>query len=136
MSRLVGQFRFDNYSPDEITRLCWLRAVEWIAWPAFLSQPLLPILYIYYPVYWVLLGCFWVRLKWLTIPAALFVLFQERRYIAFALTLATPVLVSVLNAPSQLIAAIAQFPSEIGTVQGKFLEQVELQHPSQFTSVG
>jgi hypothetical protein len=124
------------------------------------SQPLLPILYIYYPAYWVLLGailagflwlplrhrvaslqlatmgCLWVRLKWLTIPFALFVLFQQRRYIALALTMATPWLASVLNAPAQLVAAIAQSPSQVGIVQRKFMESAEVHNPPQFTSVG
>jgi hypothetical protein len=160
MSGIVGQFRFDTYAPEEITRFCWLRAVEWIAWPAFLSQPLLPILYVYHPVYWVLLGailagflwlplrhrfaslqlatmgCLWVRVKWLTIPVALFVLFQQRRYMTVALTLATPWLASILNAPAQLVAAIAQSPSQVGIVQRKFLDYAELHNPPQFTSVG
>jgi hypothetical protein len=140
------QVRFDQLTPDELTRVCWLRAVEWLAWPAFLSQPLLPVLYIFYPAYWVLLavvvlgflwlplrhrfasmqlatlGSFWVRLKWITIPVGLFVLFRESRYIAIAVTLATPWLASVLNAPAQLAAAwIGKSPSQIGVVQGKFL---------------
>jgi hypothetical protein len=153
-------FGFDAFTPDEITRLCWLRAVEWMAWPAFLSQPLLPVFYVYYPVYWVLLGvisvgflwlplrhrfaslqlatmgCLWVRLKWVSIPLALFVLFQQERYIAFALTLATPWLASMLNAPAQLIAAFAKSPSQIALVQIKFMESLALNNPPQFTSVG
>lgn len=138
-------FRFTQFSSGELTNLCWFRAVEWIAWPAFLSQPLLPLFYIYYPVYWVLLvvvlisfswlpfrhrvaslqlatlGCFWVRLKWIAIPIAIFFLVRQNRYLAIVLTLATPIAVSLLNAPAQLLAAIAHRPAQIGIVQKKFL---------------
>ena len=98
--------RYADFTPDELARLCWLRAVEWLAWPAFLSQPLLPILYVYYPVrqalmvtvlagfVWILirynfmnlrladLGCLWVRLKWITIPIGCLLLLRQGRYAA------------------------------------------------------
>ena len=151
--------RFATYTPDEIMRLCWLRAVEWVGWPGFLSQPLLPILYIYYPVHWVLLtvaslailwlpfrhriaslqlatmGCLWVRVKWLTVPIGVFALLMQRRYLAVAVTLVTPWLAGMLNAPAEFVAAIAKAPSQVGLVQRKFLDSVELCDPSQFTSV-
>jgi hypothetical protein len=145
-----SQVRVDQFRPDELTRVCWLRAVEWLAWPAFLSQPLLPLFYVFYPVYWVLLavvvvgffwllfrhkfaslrlatwGCYWVRLKWVTIPIGLLVLFRESRYIAVALTLATPWLASLLNLPAQLAAAwILGSPSQVGIVQTKFLDTLQ-----------
>jgi len=60
-------FGFNSFTPDELTRLCWLRAVEWLAWPAFLSQPLLPILYIFYSIYMVWIAVFLVGLLWLPI---------------------------------------------------------------------
>jgi hypothetical protein len=71
---------------------CYLRAIEWKAWPAFISQPIVPILFIFIPWYYVLiflvilswlwatvrhifvspplaeLGVFFVKLKWVTIP--------------------------------------------------------------------
>ena len=126
-------FKFYQFTPEELQRLCWLRAVEWLGWPAFLSQPLLPILYIFYPVYWVLaslfvagllwlpfryrfaslqlatLGAFWVRLKWVTIPIGTIVLLQQRRYSAVFVTLATPWLVGLLN-----------IPGKVGTIELKF----------------
>jgi hypothetical protein len=81
----------------------------------------LPILYVFYPVYWVLaavfiagllwvpfryqfvslqlatLGCFWVRLKWATIPIGGAVLLHQRRYMAVFVTLATPWLAGLLT---------------------------------------
>lgn len=47
---------FNTYTDEEIRRWLWLRAVEWAAFPAFLSQPVAPILFIYFPWYFVLLG--------------------------------------------------------------------------------
>ena len=35
---------FQGYTDDEIKRWLWLRAIEWDAFPAYLSQPIAPIL--------------------------------------------------------------------------------------------
>jgi len=122
-----------RFTPEELQRVCWVRAIEWLAWPAFLSQPLLPILYTLYPVYWVVaaitaaglfwlpfryhlvslrlatLGCFWVRLKWITIPIGVFVLLRQGRFVAAAIALGTPWISGLLN-----------IPGEIGVVERKF----------------
>lgn len=37
-----------EHSNDENVRWSWLRAVEWIGWPLFLSQPVVPILLYFY----------------------------------------------------------------------------------------
>lgn len=148
---MASQLLSVEFTVGELTRLCWLRAVEWLAWPAFISQTLLPVLYIFYPAYWVLLGvivvcflwlpirhrfasfrlatigCFFVRLKWATIPTGIFCLLRERRFVAAAVALATPWLASYLNFPAQMAAAVAGHPSEIGTVQEKFLAQAPQQ---------
>ena len=79
-----------SFTADEIMRVSWLRAVEWLKWPSFVLQPLLPILYFSVPwrlvlaavvlanVVWLFvryrfvsytlatLGCLFVRLKWPT----------------------------------------------------------------------
>jgi hypothetical protein len=34
---------------DENVRWAWLRAVEWVGWPLFISQPVVPILFYLYP---------------------------------------------------------------------------------------
>ena len=130
-----AMFGFASLTPEELTRFCWLLAVEWLACPAFLSQPVLPILYIFYPIYKVLiavflvgllwlpirynfvsvqlaaLGAFWVRMKWITIPIGVFVLFRQGRYVALAVALLTPWIAGLLN-----------FPGKVGVVQERFLE--------------
>ncbi len=126
----------------------------------FLSQPLLPILYVFYPVYdtlvgvvlisilWLLvryrfanlqlavLGALWVRLKWITIPIGVYLLFGQHRYVAAAVALLTPWLAGFLNYPVEVAARIMHSPTEVGTLQRIFLESVGLYDPSQFTSVG
>jgi len=73
---------------------CYIRAIEWKAWPAFVSQPVIPILFIFFQWYYVLLALiivswlwafvrhrfvspplaelavFFVKVKWITIPIA------------------------------------------------------------------
>jgi len=38
-----------HHSAEENTKWSWLRAVEWIEWPLFLSQPVVPVLLYFYP---------------------------------------------------------------------------------------
>jgi len=126
-----------SFTDDENTRRCWLRAVEWVAWPAFLSQPLLPILYVYYPWWKVLLaviiasllwtavryrftsfalataGFFFVQLKWITIPVGAFVLFRQHRFLPGALAVVTP-----------FLAAWLGFAGKIGVIQNRFMNQL------------
>jgi hypothetical protein len=135
----MSLFHFFQFSAEQLQRLCWLRAAEWLGWPGFLSQPLLPILYIFYPVYWVLasvfiagllwlpfryqfaslqlatLGSFWVRLKWVTIPLGIVVLLHQRRYVAALVTLTTPWIVGLVN-----------IPGKVGIVEAKFWRATQL----------
>src|SRR5437773_10007994 len=55
---------FDTYTDGEIRRWLWLRAVEWAAFPAYLSQPVAPILFIFYPWYFVILCIFILGVLW------------------------------------------------------------------------
>lgn len=58
---------FANWTDEEIKRWLWLRAVEWAALPAFFSQPLAPILLIFFPWYWVLGSVVLLGLAWCSI---------------------------------------------------------------------
>lgn len=131
-------FHFYQFTPEELHRLCWLRAVEWIGWPGFLSQPLLPILYIFYPVPSVLasvfvagllwlpiryrfvslqlatVGAFWVKLKWVTIPLGVIVLLRQSRYVAALVAFATPWIAGFINLPGQ-VGIVEEEMWEIGT---------------------
>src|SRR4029450_9215815 len=39
-----------TYGEPELQRWLHLRAIEWAAWPAFVTQPVIPILFIFFPV--------------------------------------------------------------------------------------
>jgi hypothetical protein len=90
---------------------CYLRAVEWKSWPAFVSQPIVPILFIFFPWYIILLsivllswlwaairhnfvspslaelGLFFVKLKWITIPVAAIYLAYTGHYVLAIISL-------------------------------------------------
>jgi hypothetical protein len=39
---------------SEMRRFLWLRAAEWKNWPSFISQPIVPVLFIWFPWFYVL----------------------------------------------------------------------------------
>jgi hypothetical protein len=128
-----------GYTPEEISRLAWLRAAEWLAWPAFISQPLLPIFYLlwpwYYVIAWVALatvmwrfvryrflsytlaaaGCLFVRLKWpvMLVPSIYFAAHHE--YWLAILTLCSPLVE---------MALVVLSPGMIGAVQRRIVGQL------------
>ncbi len=53
---------FSNYTDVEIERWLWPRAVGWVA--AFLSQPLAPIVFIFFPSYWVIAAISMLGILW------------------------------------------------------------------------
>jgi hypothetical protein len=66
---------FANWTNDEIKRWLWLRSAEWAALPVFVSQPLVPILFIFFPWYLVLgvvaiLGVLWCFIRYLFVNVA------------------------------------------------------------------
>ncbi|HQG93116.1 MAG TPA: hypothetical protein PLN27_15780 [Acidobacteriota bacterium] len=99
------------HSDQENLRWCYLRAIEWKALPAFVSQPIIPILFIFFPWYLVLggllilswlwaairnkfvspsiaeYGVFFVKLKWITIPAAVIYLAYSAHYVLAGVSL-------------------------------------------------
>lgn len=137
----TGQHRgaLHGYSQDEVMRLSGLRAVEWLSWPAFISQPVLPIFYLFWPWYSVLIavavanvlwrfvrykfvsytmaavGCLFVRLKWpVMLILASYSLWHGQYFLA-ALTLATPLVV---------MAMIPLSTGMVGAVQRKFVDEL------------
>lgn len=112
---------FNQFSDAEIARAIQLRALEWDAWPAFLAQPILPLAYLYRdfatPIFAVVVacllwapfksrwasfraatvGCFFVRLKWLTIPSVTLIFLTHRRWDAAVVTITIPLYVAFLN---------------------------------------
>ena len=56
---------------DANAQWCHLRAIEWKAWPAFVSQPIIPILFIFCPVHKVIIGLFIINCLWILIRDSL-----------------------------------------------------------------
>jgi hypothetical protein len=128
-----------EYTPDEAARLTLLRALEWLNWPPFLMQPLIPILYILYPAYWVLgsvfalnivwtlvryrfvnlrlsmLGCYFVQFRWITIPACSAYLLWHRHWWLALLTLLTTFVTGLLTSFTR---------GQAGVIQERFLLQL------------
>ncbi len=130
-----------KHSDDENVRWSWMRAVEWISWPAFVSQPIMPVLFWLYPTQWgglllvlvafnflwqygisaervsvplASLGCLFVRLKWIACPVAAYFLWSsDFPYQAFA-ALLWPVAVYAF-------ASIRIVRIDIGAVQDRFM---------------
>lgn len=100
---------------------CYARAVEWQVWPAFVAQPVVPILYLYFSWWKVLLsvivlnllwstlrthvvslplavlGMLFARLKWVVIPILAFLFAWSRRWGLCLLTLATPLVLLAIG---------------------------------------
>jgi hypothetical protein len=143
---IVGALRDDKYigvalgyTPEQTLRLAWLRAAEWLAWPAFISQPLLPILYLlwpwYYVIAWVALatvmwrtvryrflsyrlaaaGCLFVRLKWPVMLVVSIYLAVHHEYLLTVITLCSPLVA---------MALLVLSPGMIGVVQRRIIGQL------------
>jgi hypothetical protein len=52
---------------EENARWCQLRAIEWKAWPAYIGQSIVPVLFAFYPFYNVIIGLFIICWLWILI---------------------------------------------------------------------
>ena len=119
--------RFTNWTNAEIERWLWLRAVEWGSFPAFVSQPLVPIMFLLFSWYWVIgtvivLNILWsmirysyvniavataachfvVLAKWpFTIGSAIY-LFIHRQFVPALIALVWPLLVGHITIPGKI----------------------------------
>lgn len=109
--------------PDDYQlKYCWARAVEWKMWPAFIAQPIIPVLYIFYPWKIVLLlvlvanftwnlllctavislslagvGMLWSKLKWLTMVIACVFFAWHRSWLLAILSILTPLIAPLVG---------------------------------------
>lgn len=143
----------EEQTDQENLTWCYLRAVEWQSWPAFLSQPIVPILFIFVPWYYVLLavivlswlwavvrhkfvnpslaelGVFFVKLKWITIPVAVFYLAYTEHYVLAIVSLLWTYLASIIGfVPRAYTGAIQKmFMASFGYEPQNLLETNETQ---------
>ena len=130
-----------EFTESELRRLLWLRAIEWANWPAFLAQPMAPILFIFLWWPYVLVGGFvldilWTSIRysyvniwlansgaiivtWLKWPAAIgaaIYLFIQGSYIAGVLALIWPWLAGLICIPAKVGQIELAFAKKIGYI--------------------
>jgi hypothetical protein len=143
MSNLQG------YSEPELQRWLHLRAIEWSGLPAFVTQPIVPILFIFYPwthilatllvvdFFWCCIGyslvsvslakmnCLFVIIcKW---PAALgsaIYLFTQHRIWFGIFALLWPMVAAFIGARSRLLFTLLGVPRYIGKVELNLAKQI------------
>jgi hypothetical protein len=138
-----------QYSEPELQRWLHLRAIEWCAWPVFLSQPLVPLLLLIFSPFAVLLGVviaefiwrfirysfvsprlvnvgatFVIFLKWPCAIAAAIYLLVEHRYGVAVLAILWPLIASIASVPATMIAALFGRHTQVGLVELELAKRV------------
>jgi hypothetical protein len=101
---------FSTYSEAEIQRWLHLRAIEWSGWPAFVSQPIVPILLI--------VG------KWPAAIGSCIYLGVQRHYVLAIVALLWPFLAGFVSAPARLFFGLIGIPRQIGKVELALAKQI------------
>jgi hypothetical protein len=132
---------YTTYRPEEVERWIQLRALEWSAWPTFISQPVLPVLLIFFPWHIVLIGVLcadavWqflqhafvslflseiscLSVRWLMWPAALgssIFLFVHDRYGVATFALLWPLVASFVTGPFQVLLSRLGLRRSLGSI--------------------
>ena len=127
-------------SDDENTRWCWLRAIEWGKWPLFISQPIAPILFLFF-TWWevalfiIVFTWFWslIRYKYVNIKLVdLGSLFVKLKWpisiiIGIYFIVHKNYLLAVVSGLWPLFTMIAQFfspPTKIGLLQNILMKKI------------
>lgn len=135
-----------EHSDQDNLQWSWLRAVEWGRWPIFLSQPIVPVLLIWFPwqpvviatllinIAWALFarykfvsvpaarfGASFVRAKWVFWPAATAYMLFVGRHPECWVALAWPFLIFPLGVFT---------PTSIGRIQTEFMRSLGYQPSS------
>ena len=131
-----------QHSNDNNVLWSWLRAVEWVTWPLFLSQPIVPVLLYFFswPIvlggvvlitllwrafivpYWVSpsladAGPKLVKLKFITVPLMAYLLWQRGETLMAMIAIFWPIVGPLTNPSSLLSLTPLGKASQIGLVQ-------------------
>lgn len=132
-----------DFTEAELRRWLHLRAIEWANWPAYLSQPVVPILLIFFRWFYVLgsvvalamfwalirysfvspnlskIGCLFVQyLKWpAALGSAIYLFFVPHRYGVGVLALLWPLLAGFIPLPGQVGRIELMLAKSIGYVE-------------------
>jgi len=126
-------------SESQLRSWLWLRAAEWANWPSFVSQPIVPILFIFFPwplvlasvfildILWALVRYGYINVraasyavnfvfftKWPVAFVSAILLFAHHRIFAGILTIAWPL----------GLAGVIAVPGQIGRLQGLFAKKI------------
>ncbi len=82
---------------DQLQKILWLRAIEWCAFPSFVSQPIVPILFIFFPILWVIIIILLLELLWSLV---------KYKYVNFTISQYAAVFVVKTKWPLTIIAVI------------------------------
>ena len=132
---------FESYTEPELHRWLWLRAVEWSGFPGYISQIVVPILFIFYPWWQIVLGLvlvglvwcvvrYWfisvaisstaclavVWLKWPVCIGSAIYLFIQRQFIAGVIALIWPLLAGFTVPPGKVGVIELRLAKRIGYV--------------------
>ncbi|SRR6266542_1980935 len=130
-----------EYTEPEIQRWLHLRAIEWSGFPSFISQIIVPILFIFYPWWQVVLGVvlvglvwcvvrYWfisatildtvclavVWLKWPVAIGSAIYLFVQRQFVAGVVGLIWPVVAGLTILPGQIGVFELRLAKRIGYI--------------------
>ncbi len=133
------------FSNEEIRRWLHLRAIEWTGLPAFCTQPLVPVLFIFFDWWKVLLSLllisfiwilvryriynytisnffiFFVKLKWFSAIGVAVYFSIEKNYLIAVLALLWPFLSGIIGIPGQIGKVELMISKHVGYVdENKF----------------
>lgn len=137
---------FYGYSENEIRQYLMARAIEWNTWPGFLSQPIFPILLIFYK-WWTVISFFilaslvwslvkyhfinvkmaefgivFAKLKWLSIPACAIYFISARKYGLAILSVLWPIVAASLGAGGKIGDIEITFARKLGFIPDETVE--------------
>ena len=140
---------FRTFNDAEIRRWHHLRAIEWSAWPAFITQPVVPILFIFFPLLSVIVGLviadflwrfvryslivprlaqvgslFVAFFKWPSVIGAAIYMFAHHRYGMATLAIFWPWLAAFVATPANLFAVAVGRPTLVGRIEIEFGKRV------------
>lgn len=129
-SKIVADVSFQGYTEPELHRWLTLRALEWANFPAFVSRPIVPVLVVFYPWYFVLGGVVAAEILWCALRYS-FVSILLTRLAVFLSLLAYPVgivssgylfwharwAVGALAFLWPVVAAWFQLPAKVGVIE-------------------
>ena len=143
------RLNFETGTDAEIERRLWLRAVEWAAWPAFVTQPIIPILFVFFSPLSVIIGLLiadflwrFVRysfvslglatravlfvsdLKWLCSIGATVYLLTQQHYTTAILAFLWLFLSGFVSSPVSLLSALFGRHTEVGRIELEFAKRI------------